>query len=232
MRPSFLTHIAPSVLPSRTTLGLMGVAAAAILGCGSGSSGLFGAGGTAGSGSGSGTASATGPSGSSGSGGNGTSSSGMTGTSSSGTTGTGGSGGSSTTTASGTGGAPTTTSGTGGTPACPKETGAYTVTDVGQGCGDLDITASECIKETPNGCQVLLVSKAGVTGRAVDGTVGLDANGDFTGGMLKLGSTARTGCTGTWKPGPPRELVVDCGGMASSQSCTVTLTHVGDTCSF
>jgi hypothetical protein len=49
--------------------------------------------------------------------------------------------------------------------------------------------------------------------------------------MVKLGSTARTGCTGKWDA-TTSHLVVTCGGTSTTQSCTVTLTRTGLTCSF
>jgi hypothetical protein len=106
------------------------------------------------------------------------------------------------------------------------------VTDAGQGCGDLDLTAQECIKATPNECVYLLVSRAGITGSGVDGTVTVDAAGDFASGAVKLGSLQRSGCVGTWNAATS-QLGVDCGGPnPSTQMCTATLTRTSMTCGF
>jgi hypothetical protein len=110
-------------------------------------------------------------------------------------------------------------------------TGAYTVTELGAGCGSLNVAAPQCIKATGNTCEVDLVSKDGVGGRGVDGTVTLDASGGFTNGMVKLGGIQRSGCTGMWDPKTSR-MTVDCGGMATTQSCTATLTRTGNSCGF
>jgi hypothetical protein len=152
----------------------------------------------------------------SGNGGSGTS------TATSGTgTGTGGSTGTSSTTTSATA---TTTS----TGPCPNELGAYTVTVAGLGCGDLVPTAPQCIQAGPTPCEVLLVSQ-GTAGEALNGDVDLDMNGNFTSGAVKEGSVQRTGCTGTWNAATS-QLIVDCGGTGSSQSCIATLTRTGTTC--
>jgi hypothetical protein len=157
----------------------------------------------------------------SGAGGSGTSVS-TSASSSSGTTSTGGTGGATSSSASGTGGA------TG----CPNIVGAYSVTEDGAGCTGLDIAASECIKPGNATCEVQLVSRATTGNRGVDGTVTLDVNGDFTNGAVSFGTTARTGCTGTWQPGSPPRLVVDCGGTGTAQSCTATLIRLPSACTF
>ena len=100
------------------------------------------------------------------------------------------------------------------------------------GCGDLDTSAPECIKPNGSACAVLFVSKPGATGRAVDGAVDLDPGGDFTGGLVKLGSVQRSGCVGTWSPAI-HQMAVNCGGTTpSTQMCTVTLTRAGASCGF
>jgi hypothetical protein len=111
--------------------------------------------------------------------------------------------------------------------------GAYTMSATGQGCMSLDPSAKECIKETGSLCVILLTSGLpGAMNNGIDGTATLDSNGDFTNATLKEGSATRTGCTGTWMPGNPSKMVVDCGGMGTSQSCVVTLTRTGDVCPF
>jgi hypothetical protein len=110
-------------------------------------------------------------------------------------------------------------------PPCPDLTGAYTVTPSGAGCGDLDPTAPQCIKAGTATCDVQLVSQ-GTAGSALNATVSLDGNGDFTNGNVLEGTVQRSGCTGTWNAATS-ELTVDCGGIGSSQSCIATLTRTG-----
>jgi hypothetical protein len=103
----------------------------------------------------------------------------------------------------------------------------------GSGCGDLATSALQCIKESPGACAELLASSpTGATpGRGVDGILVTNMSGGFDNGALKLGSVARTGCTGTWDA-QQGVLTIDCGGMGSTQSCVVTLTRTGKACSF
>jgi hypothetical protein len=56
---------------------------------------------------------------------------------------------------------------------------------------------------------------------AIVGTAMLQPDGSFSGADLQLGTVNRTGCTGTWDA-PTSTLVVDCGGVGTSQSCIVT----------
>jgi hypothetical protein len=115
--------------------------------------------------------------------------------------------------------------------ACPNEAGVYTVTDFGQGCGDLDTTAPECIKPTNVACEVALTSQQTPNGTAVNGAVDLDMSGGFMNGLVTFGSTQRSGCVGTWNASMS-QLLIDCGGVGSSQSCTAVLTRTGATCPF
>jgi hypothetical protein len=117
-------------------------------------------------------------------------------------------------------------------PPCPIINGLFKMTAQGQGCGDLDLTAPQCIKETMNFCTILFVSKPGTTGDGINGLAMVDMAGNFTGASLKEGSAMRTGCTGTYTTGFPTTMVVDCGGMGTSQSCVVTLTRTGLICPF
>jgi hypothetical protein len=112
--------------------------------------------------------------------------------------------------------------------ACPDELGAYTVTEMGAGCGDLAANAPQCIKAGNGPCQVQLVSQ-GTTGSALNGTVNLDMSGNFANGAVQEGTAQRTGCTGTWNA-VTSQLTVDCGGVGTSQSCIATLTRTGNTC--
>jgi hypothetical protein len=159
--------------------------------------------------------------------------------SSSSTTSSGGTGG------KGTGGSTTTTTVTGTTTTittttlsgCPNETGAYSMTQMGAGCGDLDTSPKECIKSTGVACEYSFVAEQGLASKAVEGTVTVGPLGDFANGTITEGSgPARTGCVGVWKPGTsaqnPATMTIDCGGVGTSQSCRVILTRTGDVCPF
>jgi hypothetical protein len=114
---------------------------------------------------------------------------------------------------------------------CPVELGVYTLTDFGAGCGDLDTSAPQCIKATNVTCEVTLTSQQTANGTAVNGTVDLDMSGNFMNGLVKFGTVQRSGCIGTWSASMS-QLLIDCGGMGSSQSCTAVLTRTGATCPF
>ena len=189
---------------------------AAAPGCGGGFSGT-GTGGT------SGTTGSTGT-------GTTTSSATTTGT----TSGTGGMGGAGagTTTTTGTTATTGTTGGSGGAAACPDVLGAYSLVKIGLGCADLSITAPQCIKATPAACTVLFASPDSTQGKGVTGQVAIDMNGDFSNGMITLGTQQRSGCTGTWNQATS-QMAVNCGGQnASMQMCTATLTRTAPDCGF
>jgi hypothetical protein len=102
----------------------------------------------------------------------------------------------------------------------------------GAGCGDLDTSAVECIKESTSACaEVLASGLLGTTtgGKGVDGIVSIDMSGGFVMQNVKFGTAQRTGCTATWNA-QAGTLTIDCGGTGMSQSCVVTLTRTGKTC--
>jgi hypothetical protein len=105
---------------------------------------------------------------------------------------------------------------------CPDQHGAYSVAISGQGCGNLDASAPECITQTA--CAITFASNA-----ALDGSAMLGMDGSFTGAAIMEGTVNRTGCTGTWVAGTST-LSVDCGGVGSSQSCIATLTRTSKMC--
>jgi hypothetical protein len=109
-------------------------------------------------------------------------------------------------------------------PPCPTEKGAYSLTLSGQGCGSTSTNVQECINQT--GCTITIVS-SGPQVKGVDGTTPIQGDGSFTNASMNEGHTARTGCTGTWNNGV---LVVDCGGVNTSQSCIATLTQTSPMC--
>jgi hypothetical protein len=106
---------------------------------------------------------------------------------------------------------------------CPDQHGAYSIAISGQGCGDLNASAPECI--TQSACTITLASSGG----ALNGTAALAMDGSFTGAAITEGTGNRTGCVGMWNPGTS-VLTVDCGGVGTSQSCRATLTRTSKTC--
>jgi hypothetical protein len=105
------------------------------------------------------------------------------------------------------------------------------VADFGQGCGDLDTGAPQCIKPTNVPCEFTLTSQQTANGTGVNGTVDLDMSGDFANGAVKFGTVQRSGCVGTWNSSMS-QLLVDCGGVGTTQSCTAVLTRTGASCPF
>jgi hypothetical protein len=113
---------------------------------------------------------------------------------------------------------------------CPDIVGSYgQISTEGQGCSDLNLVASECIMLAQQQCAFQLVSPTTGSIPAVNGTVVLTVAGSFTGAMLKFGTVQRSGCVGQWDA-PTQTLTLDCGGMGTSQSCTVTLVRSSTTC--
>ncbi len=108
--------------------------------------------------------------------------------------------------------------------ACPDLSGAYTggIVASGQGCGNLNVDANECIQQM--GCHIVFLSTSLTGTPAVTGEAQIDNVGAFMGAGLVLGTNMRTGCTGQWDA-QTQTLTVDCGGTGSAQSCTVTMTR-------
>jgi hypothetical protein len=99
------------------------------------------------------------------------------------------------------------------------------VTTLGAGCGDLNTSATQCIKRTTTACALGFVSVAPDAGTgALDGGAVLRPDGTFAGASISFGTTRRTGCVGSWTE-VTSTLQVTCGGVGSSQSCTATLTR-------
>jgi hypothetical protein len=123
-----------------------------------------------------------------------------------------------------------TDSGGGDAGPCPDISGAFgQIATSGQGCGDINASAPECIMLAQQICAFQLVS-APTTGKAaVNGVVDLQSDASFSGAALQEGTVQRTGCTGQWSAAS-QTLTLDCGGMGSSQSCIVTMTRTGSTC--
>jgi hypothetical protein len=114
---------------------------------------------------------------------------------------------------------------------CPDLRGTYSVTVVdGQGCGTLNASAPQCIRQAQSGCGITFRSNvSGGSVPAITGDASLQNDGSFVGAALTEGTDNRTGCTGTWDS-TMSALTVDCGGTGSSQSCVVTLQRTGSAC--
>lgn len=110
--------------------------------------------------------------------------------------------------------------------ACPDESGSYTVTFTGQGCGNVATSAPICIQESS--CTITLSTGAGGSNE-ISGTTPIVADGSFTGAALNEGSMNRTGCVGSWDAGTST-LTIDCGLMNTTQSCRATLVRKGANC--
>ena len=113
-----------------------------------------------------------------------------------------------------------------GGPACPTESGQYSLQLSGAGCGDTSTTVTECIQQTQCAIQI---DFGGGTGKGVKGQTPIKSDGSFDNGAMEEGSATRTGCTGTWDQ-QTHTLVIDCGGMGTSQSCIATLVRTSETC--
>lgn len=106
---------------------------------------------------------------------------------------------------------------------CPDLGGSYSLSHTGDGCGDLSADVTECLQED-NACRAQIKASGGGGGGGLEGAMTLGTDGSFSDANIKLGSTDRSGCTGTWDDSTST-LTIDCGGTGSSQSCIVTLTR-------
>jgi hypothetical protein len=114
---------------------------------------------------------------------------------------------------------------------CPNVFGAYSMLmTTGQGCGDLNTSAPQCIQGTSTACFAHFVSvvAGGGTG-AVNGGAMLQMDGSFSGASLIFGTAQRTGCVGSWNEAT-QTMTANCGGTGSTQSCTVTMVRSAATC--
>jgi hypothetical protein len=116
------------------------------------------------------------------------------------------------------------------TPACPNVAGGYAVVLVdATGCGDLSITAPQCIQQDPLGCAITFVSQGSSNTAAINGNATLQGR-SFTDAQLKEGTVDRSGCSGIWDA-TTSTLTVDCGGAGSVQSCIASLRRTAARCS-
>jgi hypothetical protein len=113
---------------------------------------------------------------------------------------------------------------------CPDIGGAYAqFAWSGVGCSDINSAAPECIMLAQQLCAFQLVSAPSTGKPAVNGVVILQSDGSFSGAALQVGTRLRTGCAGQWDVAS-QTLTFDCGGMGSSQTCSVSMTRTGSTC--
>lgn len=110
---------------------------------------------------------------------------------------------------------------------CPDESGAYTVMLSGQGCGDTNASAPECIKQ--QACVITMVSLVPNGKGALNGTTPIANDGSFMNAAIKEGTANRTGCVATWDD-VKSTLTVDCGGVNTTQSCRAVLVRTKALC--
>lgn len=123
---------------------------------------------------------------------------------------------------------------------CPNVLGGYKpLVATGMGCGDFNSLAKQCILPGPGGsasganaCLVRFNSEQPATIPAVNGPInGVDikTDGTFDMAALRLGTMNRTGCVGSFNESA-QTMTVTCGGVGSSQSCTITMVRSSVTC--
>jgi hypothetical protein len=114
--------------------------------------------------------------------------------------------------------------------ACPVESGMYSLSLSGAGCGDTATSGSECIAQDQCSISMTYVgSGSSSMGLKTTSPLSLQTDGSFSGGAIQEGTSNRSGCTGTWNQ-QTHTVVVDCGGTNSSQSCIATLVRTSETC--
>jgi hypothetical protein len=114
---------------------------------------------------------------------------------------------------------------------CPDVSGAYSLTIIeGAGCGDLNASARQCIRQSKGTCDIQLSSPvSGGSIAAINGNASIDKAGSFDSAALTEGTLNRTGCTGSWNAATST-MTVDCGGTGSSQACVVALHRTNTLC--
>jgi hypothetical protein len=115
---------------------------------------------------------------------------------------------------------------------CPDVRGGYSIAFVQvQGCGTLNATAPQCIRQgMQGGCGINFRSVVPAGFAAINGNASLQSDGSFANAaLIEGGGASRTGCTGSWDAATST-MTVDCGGSGSTQSCIVALTRTGTVC--
>jgi hypothetical protein len=111
---------------------------------------------------------------------------------------------------------------------CPDVFGGYgTIVATGPGCGNIDVAATECLVGASDICTARFFSPADAGAGAVSGLIKVAADGTFTNASLKLGTTAKTGCSGKFTAATSK-IDFSCG--ATTELCTVTMQRTGTTC--
>jgi hypothetical protein len=111
---------------------------------------------------------------------------------------------------------------------CPDVFGGYgTIVATGPGCGNIDVAATECLVGASDICTARFFSPADAGAGAVSGLIKVAADGTFTNASLKLGSTAKTGCSGKFTASTSK-IDFTCG--ATTELCTVTMQRTGTSC--
>jgi len=109
---------------------------------------------------------------------------------------------------------------TGPAASCPDVYGAFSITAMGIGCGDLDTGAAQRIDGDRMACVATFSSTGGLNGT---GTV--SATGALSGASLSLGTAAPTSCSGTWTAATS-SWMLQCGAAGPSR-CNVQLVRSG-----
>jgi hypothetical protein len=107
---------------------------------------------------------------------------------------------------------------------CPDVFGTYAVNNDDGSCGDFDEGAPQEIRGTGQACELHFISVVNAGAPGINGTATLGADGTFSGAALTEGTTARTGCTGSWDA-KEEEITVVCGSGADE--CSIELRRTG-----
>lgn len=120
-------------------------------------------------------------------------------------------------------------SGSGGDAAvsCLDETGKYSITSSGSGCGALTTAVPICINQI-KACTVSITTDSSGA-NVVSGQIDINADGSMTNATVQEAASTRTGCVGAWDAASST-LTIDCGGTGTSQSCRVTLVRTAASC--
>jgi hypothetical protein len=113
---------------------------------------------------------------------------------------------------------------------CPVEAGKYSLVTSGAGCGNTATTGFECITQTQCTIDLAYIGSGSSSMGLKDTTpIQLKSDGSFDNGAIQEGTANRSGCVGTWDQ-QTHTLIIDCGGVNTSQSCRATLVRVSETC--
>jgi hypothetical protein len=105
--------------------------------------------------------------------------------------------------------------------ACPNLFGTYSIKTTAGMCGDLNKGAPQAIDGNDVTCAAHFVSNPAKGKAGINGAVSLNAQGNFKGAKLTLGSMNRNDCSGTYNA-LAQTMTVKCG--AAADLCTAVLT--------